>query len=69
MNKMEKMNKERAMQTVEGIFNILMEIPVSGEKNINGMAGIFNALKDLGQWVSELEIKEGGGKANDGKGS
>ena len=67
-NKNNKIDKNIAVQTVGGIYTALQSIPVTGENNITVMAGIFQALKELGQYLSEeKEIKEAeeGGNAND----
>jgi hypothetical protein len=54
------MDKVKAAQTIVGIYNTLQAIPVSGEQQVSMMAGIFQALKELGQWVNE--VKEDGDK-------
>ena len=59
------MDKEKAIQTLLGIYNILQTIPVSGEQHIGVMAGIFQALKELGEWANEVREDEKVGDNND----
>ena len=60
------MNKEKAIQAVTGIYNALQIVPVSGEQNTAVMAGIFQALKEVGQWLNETEISESGESHDEG---
>ena len=59
------MDKEKAIQTLAGIYNILQTIPVSGEQHIGVMAGIFQALKELGEWAQNVKKDEKVGDNND----
>ena len=57
------MDKTTAIQTISGIYNMLNLITVSGEGNINMMAGTIQAVKELGSWIDEL--KESGDDKHD----
>jgi ACT domain-containing protein len=52
------MDNKNAFQATSAIYNVLQTIPVHGEQNITSMMGIFQALKEIMQWMNTLEDSE-----------
>jgi hypothetical protein len=56
------LDKEKAIQTLIGIYNALQTIPAYDDKSTLTKAGMFQALQELTQWLNEFT--ESGEKAD-----